>query len=65
MENEMTEPRKIPKDVAEKILKSRDALLKEDYEEAYHVLYSIANPDFDSIEPWVELEIAAGRQRTT
>jgi hypothetical protein len=48
-------------DLAKKLLAIRDEFAKEDYNEAYHILYSIANPGFDSYEPWEYLEkIAAG-----
>lgn len=39
-----------------KILDMRDALVQEDYDEVYHILYSIASPNFDKLEPWEELE---------
>lgn len=54
--------RSLPQDVAEKLLRVRDALTAEDYNEAWHWLYSIANPEFDSFTPWAELEDIAGRQ---
>lgn len=52
----------IPKWVAIKLLAIRDALVKNDYEEAWHQLYSIASPDFDkySNEVWRGLEDFAG-----
>ena len=53
----------ISKDVAEKILRARDAIVEGDYEEAYHCLYSIANLEFDSIDPWGELEEISGRRK--
>ena len=37
----------------------RDALVEEDYNEAYHQLYSIADPEFTSFTPWDELEEGA------
>lgn len=43
-------------DIAKKILAVRDELIKEDYQEAFHQLYSIASPGFDKYEPWAELE---------
>jgi hypothetical protein len=48
-------------EVARKLLAIRDELAKPDYDEAYHILYSIANPKFDSYQPWELLEkIASG-----
>lgn len=46
----------VSKEVAQKILKIRDAFTHSNYEEAYHVLYSIASPEFDKYKPWEELE---------
>ena len=37
----------------------RDALVKNDPNEAYHQLYSIADPEFTSFTPWDELEEGA------
>lgn len=54
--------RSLPPDVAEKLLRVRDAITAEDYSEAWHWLYSIANPEFDSVTPFAELEEVAGRQ---
>lgn len=53
----------IPPDVARKILLVRDALIKEDREEAYHHLYSIASPNFEEYEPWKELEEIANYEQ--
>ena len=41
---------------AKQILKARDALIKEDYEDAYHQLYGLASPEFDKFNPWQEIE---------
>lgn len=46
----------VSKEIAQKILKIRDAFTHSNYEEAYHVLYSIASPEFDKYKPWEELE---------
>ena len=43
-------------EVAKKLLDIRDALVCDNYEEAYNALYKIANPDFASTKPWDELE---------
>lgn len=44
------------------ILKVRDNIAQNDYNEAYHWLYAIASPHFDKYEPWEELEkIASGQ----
>ena len=47
--------------LAKKILAIRNAIVSEDYEEAFHRLYSIASPAFDKTldEVWVELEKTA------
>lgn len=41
---------------ATKILAVRDALVAKDYDEAWHQLYSIADPTFTELEPWKKLE---------
>jgi len=46
----------IPKWVAIRLLKIKDALIKEEYDEAYHQLYSISDPEFKSFNPWQALE---------
>lgn len=46
----------VPKWIAERVLKARDAFLKKDYDEVYHQLYSIADPEFEKYEPWKDLE---------
>jgi len=51
----------LPPDVAEKILKARDAFVEKDYNEVWHWLYSIASPNYDKTEPWKDLERIAGR----
>jgi dihydroneopterin aldolase len=43
-------------DVAEKILRARDAFVMKDYNEVWHWLYSIASPNHDKPEPWEDLE---------
>jgi hypothetical protein len=41
----------------EKLLFARDALIKSgDVDEAYHQIYSIADPTFSKTEPWAEWE---------
>lgn len=56
--NKKAEPanKAIDFDMAKKLLGIRDALIAEDYMEAYHQLYSIVCPFFDKFEPWAELE---------
>ena len=46
------------KELAKKLLLIRDAIIQEDYDEAYHQLYSIASPNFDKDcdNVWKELE---------
>lgn len=46
----------LPDEVVEKILRSRDALVYDDRDEAYHQLYAIACPNFDSFFPWKQME---------
>lgn len=48
---------KLPNDVVEKLLKVRDYIAIGEYDEAYHHLYGIANPGYDSYFPWKELEL--------
>lgn len=45
--------------VAQKIIAARDALVREDLNEAYHQLYCIADPAFSSFTPWANLEMHA------
>ena len=53
---EMTDAAILPDDIKIKLLAIRDALLKEDINEAYHILYTIADPTFSSFDPWKLLE---------
>ncbi len=55
----MTDPICIPKDVAQKLVECRDAILSQDYDEAWHQLYAIADPEFASLNPWEVLESIA------
>ena len=41
----------------EKLLALRDELVRGDLEEAYHILYGIASPNFDQFEPWKKWEL--------
>jgi hypothetical protein len=50
----------LPDDVVEKILKVRDYISIGEYNEAYHHLYSIAQPKFDSFFPWKVFEEQVG-----
>jgi len=48
-------------EVARKLLQIRDLLIvavpgKADDDELYHILYSIASPNFDKTNPWEEME---------
>ncbi len=52
----MTDAAILPDDIKIKLLAIRDALIKEDITEAYHVLYTIADPAFLSVAPWESLE---------
>ena len=51
-----TAPSAIPSDVARKIIAARDALIRKDIDEAWHQLYSIADPRFESYTPWARIE---------
>lgn len=42
--------------IYKKILAARDAHIKDDYDEVWHQLYSIASPSFDKTKPWEEME---------
>lgn len=42
--------------IARQLLCIRDALVMDDYAEAYHLLYLIADPNLSSTEPWAEME---------
>lgn len=42
--------------IAGQLLCIRDAIVMEDYDEAYHLLYLIADPNLSSTEPWAEME---------
>lgn len=42
--------------VAARIVAVRDALIREDYAEAYHQLYAIADASFEKPMPWCQLE---------
>jgi hypothetical protein len=47
---------KINKEEAKELLKIRDALLREDIDEAYHILCSLADPLFGAGTTWNEWE---------
>lgn len=51
-----TDPATLPRDVVVKLLAIRDALIKEDYYEAWHQLYLIADPECLEFTPWAKLE---------
>lgn len=59
----MEENTQLPKEVVERILKARDALVVGDRDEAYHQLYGIASPKFDKYYPWGEMEKQVGHIR--
>lgn len=46
-----------------KLLELRDALIIKDIDEAYHILYSLADPDFNKINPWHEWEEIKNQDR--
>jgi len=50
-----TKPDEIPLDVRKKLMAIREALLDNDMNDAWHHLYSIADPDFSSLTPWDEI----------
>src|SRR5687768_9204433 len=45
-----------------KLIAIRDALARNDYDEAYHQLYSIVDPNFEKLNPW---EAAEGKEACT
>ena len=51
-----TDPLQLPNDIKRKLIIIRNNLVKREYEEAYHVLYSIASPNFDKPNAWEDLE---------
>lgn len=51
--------------LASAIIDARDFLVTGQKEEAYHRLYEAANPEFDSLEPWKELEAKAAKALNT
>jgi|SRR6478609_1592747 len=52
----MDKDTQLPAEVVEKILRARDALVAGDADEAYHQLYGIAHPKYDTYYPWQDLE---------
>jgi hypothetical protein len=59
---EETDPRAIPPDVRDKLIAIRDALIVNCVDEAYHALYSIADPLFLSFTPWDAMEAKPGEE---
>ena len=51
-----TDPETLPRDIKHKLIKIREALVRNELDEAYHILYSIASPNFDKIQTWGALE---------
>lgn len=51
------DPRSIPSDIRTKLIRLRDALVRGSVEDAYHEVYSIADPEFTSFTPWEALEV--------
>jgi len=43
-------------EIAETLIKVRDCLVSNDYDEAYHLLCSMADPDLKNINHWAKLE---------
>jgi hypothetical protein len=54
------DPWDVSPEVAEAILRARDAHYLGEMSEVYHELYRIADPGFSSFEPWDRLEKIAG-----
>lgn len=50
------EPPRYNSVVAGQLLCIRDALIMGDHNEAYHLLYLIADPNLCNLEPWAEME---------
>lgn len=61
--NEQPVEQKLPNDVVEKLLKVRDYIAIGEYDEAYHHLYHIADPEFVSFFPWKEFEEQVGYKK--
>jgi hypothetical protein len=59
----ITNPKLLPNDIKEKLLAIRNALVREDINEAYHVLYSISDPSFSNYNPWDALYLISKRER--
>lgn len=53
----MSNKTQLPDEVVQKILKARDALVIGNRDEAYHQLYGIASPGYDSYSPWRDMEL--------
>jgi len=47
---------KIPKEIIKELLLIRNALIEKDIDEAYYILYKLADPKFESLTPWKEWE---------
>ena len=54
--SEKTDILLLPKDIRVNLLKIRDALIAENKDEAYHILYSMVDPGFAEKDPWKKLE---------
>lgn len=57
-ENRELKKRQYSPEVAKKLINMRDEYIKGDFEEVWHILYTIASPNFDkySDEVWEEME---------
>jgi hypothetical protein len=53
----MSNKTQLPDEVVQNILKARDALVIGNRDEAYHQLYGIASPRYDSYFPWRDMEL--------
>jgi len=52
-----TDAATLPNDIKKKLLEIEEALVREDINEAYHILYSIADPTFTKHNPWECLQL--------
>jgi len=59
----ITDVLSLPKDIRMKLLKIRAALIKEDKDEAFHIIYSIADPSFMEKLPWKDLEESVEKEQ--
>lgn len=52
-----TDAATMPDDIKMKLLRLRDALVKNKLQDAYRILYSIVDPKYEKRDPWECLEV--------